>query len=121
MQVLSMQYARNKKSHPDLILGQKNTFLVYLSYLLNSSEFSAYILTQGRSWAKLVPLGCHIHFWLGGSIFGAKNYVFVTFAISLEFSCILAAMRRGGQCFWDKNKLRSLLTYIYFKITNTPM
>ena len=42
-------------------------------------------------------------------------------AISLERIYILAAMRRGGQCFWDKNKLRTLLTCMYFKITNTPM
>ena len=53
MQVLSMQYARNKKSHPDLILG-KNTFLIYLPYLV-SEELSAHILTQGRAWDELVP------------------------------------------------------------------
>ena len=57
MQVLSMQYARNKKSHPDLILGQKNTFLVYLPYFLNHLELSAHILTQGISWDELVPFG----------------------------------------------------------------
>ena len=71
-----------KKSHPDLILGQKNTFLVYLPYLLNRLEFSAHILTPRRSWGELVPLGCPVNFGLGGSIFGAKNYVFNT--LSLE-------------------------------------
>ena len=46
-------------------------------------------------------------FWVRGFIFWAKNYVFDTFAIFLECSYISAAMRRGGQCFWDKNKLRN--------------
>ena len=71
MQVLSMQYARNKKSHPDLILGQKNTFLVYLLYLLIHLGLSAHILTQGISWDELEPFGGFFHFGLGGSIFGA--------------------------------------------------
>ena len=73
-----------KKSHPDLIFGQKNTFLVYLPHLLIHLELSAHILTQGRSLDELVPFGGFFHFGLGGSIFGAKNYVFGTFAISLE-------------------------------------
>ena len=59
-------------------MGQKTMFLVLLPYLLNGLEFSANILTQGRSWVELAPLGCHIHFWLGGSIFGAKNTFFYT-------------------------------------------
>ena len=99
-----------KKSHPDLILGQKNAFLVYLPYLLNRLEFSAHILTPGRSWGELVPLWCHVNFGLEISIFGAKKHVFGTFAIFLECSYISAAMRRGDQCFWDKNKLQTLLT-----------
>ena len=96
-------------------------YLVHLPYLLNSLVFSAHILTKGRSWDELVPLGRLVDFELGGSIFGAKNKVFGTFAISLECSHISAAVRRGGQCFGDKNKLRTLLTYIYLKITNISM
>ena len=103
------------------IFGAKTAFLVHLPYHLNRLELSAHILSQGRSWDELVPLGCPINFGLGGSIFGAKNYDFGTFSITHECSSISAAMRRGGQCFWDKNKLRTLLTYMYFKIANTPM
>ena len=73
-----------KKSHPDLILGQKNIFLVLLPYLLNRFDFSAHILTQGRYWAELVTLGAAVDFRVGASICGAKNYVFGTFAISLK-------------------------------------
>ena len=98
-----------KKNRPDLILGQKNTFLVYLLYLLIHLGLSAHILTQGISWDELEPFGGFFHFGLGGSIFGAKNCVFGTFAISLECRYISAAVRRGGQCFWDKNKLWTLL------------
>ena len=72
-----MQYAPNKKSHPDLILGQKNTFLVYLPYLLMHLELSAHILTQGRSLDELVPFGVFFHFGFGDSIFGAKKLRFV--------------------------------------------
>ena len=66
------------------LLGQKLHFLVHLPYLLNCLEFNANILIQSRSWAELVPLGGLVDFGFGGSIFGAKNYVFGTFAISLE-------------------------------------
>ena len=66
------------------IFGAKTTFLVHLPYLLNGLEFSAHILTHGRSWAEMVPLGCHINFGLGGSIFGVKIYAFGAFAISPE-------------------------------------
>ena len=79
-------------------------FLVHLPYPLNHLEISADILTQVRFWAETVPLWCHINFALGGSILGVKNYVFGTFAIYLECRYISVAMRRGGQCFWDKNK-----------------
>ena len=79
-----MQYSRNKKSHPDLILGQKVHVFVYLPYLLNPLYLSAHVLTHGRSWDELVPFGSFFHFGLVGSIFGAKNCVFGTFAISLE-------------------------------------
>ena len=52
-----------------------------------------------------------LHFW-------GKKYVFRTFAISLERIIIPAAMRHGGQCLWDKNKLRTLLLLIItWKIT----
>ena len=54
-------------------LGPENTFLVHLPYLLNRLEFSAHILTQGRSWAELVPLRGLVDFGLGGSDFGAKT------------------------------------------------
>ena len=72
MQVLSMQYARNKKKSPPFNFGAKNTFLVYLPYLLNHLELSAHILTQGRSCVELVPSGGFVHFGLESSIFGAK-------------------------------------------------
>ena len=64
-------------------LGQKTTFWVHLSYLLNHLVLSAHILTQGRSWAELMPLGGFVDFGLGGSLFWAKKYVFGTFAVYL--------------------------------------
>ena len=66
------------------ILGAKTTFLVHLPYLLNHLKFSAHILTKVRTVAEPVNLRGLIDFGLVGSIFGVKNYVFGTFAISLE-------------------------------------
>ena len=85
------------KKSPRFNFGAKNTFLVYLLYLSIHLELSAHILTQGISWDELEPFGGFFHFGLGGSIFGAKNCDFHTFAISLECRHILAAVRRGGQ------------------------
>ena len=45
-------------------------------YLPNRLELDAHIFTQGRYEALDVPFGGLVDFGLGGSIFGAKNYVF---------------------------------------------
>ena len=50
---------------------------MYALYLWNRLEMDAHILTQSRSWAELVPFRGLVNFGLGGSIFGAKNYVFI--------------------------------------------
>ena len=65
-------------------MGQKTTFLVQLPYIFNRLEFSAHILTQGRSWAELVPLDRLVDFWLEGFIFGAKTTFLVHLFLSLE-------------------------------------
>ena len=80
-----------KKNHPDLILGQKNTFLVYLLYLLIHLGLSAHILTQGISWDELEPFGGFFHFGLGGSIFGAKTAFFIhlPYLLNVDISRLL--------------------------------
>ena len=76
MQVVSMQYARNKKKTPRFNFGAKrNTFLVLLPYL--RLEFSAYILAQGRSWVELVPLGCLVDFRSGTPFLREKTMFLV--------------------------------------------
>ena len=49
---------------------------LYALYLWNHLELDAHIFPQGRYEALDVPFGGLIDFGLGGSIFGAKNYVF---------------------------------------------
>ena len=45
-------------------------------YLTNRLELDAHIFTQGKYGTLDVPFGGLVDFGLGGSIFGAKNYVF---------------------------------------------
>ena len=45
-------------------------------YLSNRLELDTHIFTQGRYGGADVPFGGLVNFGLGGSIFGAKNYVF---------------------------------------------
>ena len=62
----------------------KNKFYYYSSrtkillrvYLTNRLELDAHIFTQGKYGTLDVPFGGLVDFGLGGSIFGAKNYVF---------------------------------------------
>ena len=58
-------------------------------YLPNRLELDAHIFTQGKYGTLDVPFGGLVDFGLGGSIFGAKNYVFGTFPISLEALVII--------------------------------
>ena len=48
---------------------------MYGLYLWNRLELDAHIFTQSGYWGLDVPFGGLINFGLGGSIFGAKNYV----------------------------------------------
>ena len=94
-----MQYARNKKKSPRFNFGAKKhvfgIFVISLEplvyyynsyssrtkillrvYLTNRLELDAHIFTQGKYGTLDVPFGGLVDFGLGGSIFGAKNYVF---------------------------------------------
>ena len=59
-----------------LIIPTTTTKILLALYLWNRLELDAHIFTQSRCWGLDVPFGGIIEFWLGGSIFGAKNYVF---------------------------------------------
>ena len=56
--------------------AQITTQILLPPYLPNRCELDAHIFTQGRYETLDVPFGGLVNFGLGGSIFGAKNYVF---------------------------------------------
>ena len=59
-----------------LLLILQETKILLRVYLTNRLELDAHIFTQGKYGTLDVPFGGLVDFGLGGSIFGAKNYVF---------------------------------------------
>ena len=71
-----MLYYKLYISPSSALFAQITTKILLTPYLPNRLGLDSHIVTQGRYKALDVPFGGLIDFGLGGSIFGAKNYVF---------------------------------------------